>query len=86
VISWFQAFAAFKRVNVLCRYAAAGVIGLTKTIAREYAGRNINCNAVAPGGAPQVELSRRLFHSQSSSVPMLHLVAENLLVQQHTLS
>ncbi|PRW44528.1 3-oxoacyl-[acyl-carrier] reductase 4-like [Chlorella sorokiniana] len=32
-------------------YAAAkgGVIALTKTIAREYAGRNITCNAVAPG-------------------------------------
>ena len=32
-------------------YAAAkgGVISLTKTIAREYAGRNITCNAVAPG-------------------------------------
>jgi 3-oxoacyl-[acyl-carrier protein] reductase len=29
--------------------AKAGVIGLTKTIAREYAGRNLNCNAVAPG-------------------------------------
>jgi 3-oxoacyl-[acyl-carrier protein] reductase len=27
----------------------AGLIGLTKTIAREFASRNINCNAVAPG-------------------------------------
>merc|ERR1719263_1456107 len=32
-------------------YAAAkgGVIALTKTTAREYSGRNITCNAVAPG-------------------------------------
>jgi 3-oxoacyl-[acyl-carrier protein] reductase len=32
-------------------YAAskAGVIGLTKTTAREFASRNITCNAVAPG-------------------------------------
>jgi len=29
--------------------AKAGVIGLTKTVAREYAGRSITCNAVAPG-------------------------------------
>jgi len=27
----------------------AGVIGLTKTTAKEFAGRNIQCNAVAPG-------------------------------------
>lgn len=32
-------------------YAAskAGLIGLTKSVARELAGKNINCNAVAPG-------------------------------------
>ena len=27
----------------------AGVLGLTKTVAKEYASRNIQCNAVAPG-------------------------------------
>ncbi len=32
--------------------AKAGVIGFTKTVAREMASRNITCNAVAPGFVP----------------------------------
>src|SRR2546428_11434998 len=32
--------------------AKAGIIGLTKSVAREMAGRNITCNAVAPGFVP----------------------------------
>ena len=29
--------------------AKAGLVGLTKTVARELAGRNVTCNAIAPG-------------------------------------
>lgn len=32
--------------------AKAGLIGLTKTVAREMASRNVTCNAVAPGFVP----------------------------------
>ncbi len=34
-----------------CNYAAAkaGMIGMTKSVARELAGRNVTCNAIAPG-------------------------------------
>jgi len=37
----------------------AGLIGLTKTTAREFASRNITCNAVAPGFI-QTEMTRKL--------------------------
>lgn len=29
--------------------AKAGMLGLTKTVAREFAGKNVTCNAIAPG-------------------------------------
>ena len=29
--------------------AKAGLIGLTKTVAKEFAGKNVTCNAIAPG-------------------------------------
>jgi 3-oxoacyl-[acyl-carrier protein] reductase len=37
----------------------AGIIGLTKSTAREFAGRQITCNAVAPGFI-QTEMTRKL--------------------------
>jgi 3-oxoacyl-[acyl-carrier protein] reductase len=47
-----------------CNYSAskAGIIGLTKTLAREFAGRNILVNAIAPGYI-QTEMTEKLSDS-----------------------
>jgi len=56
-------------------YAAskAGVIGFTKTVAREYASRNINANVVAPGFISSdmtAELGEELERKILSTVPL----------------
>ena len=51
----------------------AGVIGLTKTVAREYANRGINVNAVAPGfidTAMTQALSQDVRDNLAKQIPM----------------
>lgn len=70
-------------------YAAskAGVIALTKTVAREFATRNITCNAVAPGfidTAMTQALSEKVKEELAKQIPMGRLgtpedVAEGVL-------
>jgi 3-oxoacyl-[acyl-carrier protein] reductase len=59
-------------------YAAskAGLIGFTKTVAREFALRNITCNAVAPGFIETQmthALSEKVRESLASQIPMRRL-------------
>ena len=59
-------------------YAAskAGIVGLTKTVAREYASRNITVNAVAPGfiqTAMTEVLSDKVKEELQRSIPMARL-------------
>ncbi len=47
--------------------AKAGLIGFTKTLAREMASRNITCNAVAPGFVP-TDLTRPLLAQMEATI------------------
>jgi 3-oxoacyl-[acyl-carrier protein] reductase len=47
--------------------AKAGLIGFTKTVAREMASRNITCNAVAPGFVP-TDLTNELLEKMKGSI------------------
>jgi 3-oxoacyl-[acyl-carrier protein] reductase len=53
--------------------AKAGVIGFTKTVAREYASRNINANVIAPGFIASdmtAELGEELEKKILSNIPL----------------
>lgn len=47
--------------------AKAGLIGFTKTVAREMASRNVTCNAVAPGFVP-TDLTNELLEKMKDTV------------------
>lgn len=54
----------------------AGLIGLTKTVAREFAGRGLTCNAVAPGfieTAMTQALSEKVRDELTGQIPMARL-------------
>ncbi len=53
--------------------AKAGLIGFTKTVAREMASRNVTCNAVAPGFIPTDLTSELLEKMKGTILPQIPL-------------
>ncbi len=53
--------------------AKAGLIGFTKTVAREMASRNVTCNAVAPGFVPTDLTSELLEKMKGTILPQIPL-------------
>ncbi len=56
--------------------AKAGMIGLTKTIAKELAGRGVTCNAIAPGFIETdmtATLSQKVKEAAVAEIPMRHM-------------
>lgn len=56
--------------------AKAGLIGLTKTVAKELAGRHVTCNAIAPGFVQTdmtAELNDKVIETASAAIPMKRL-------------
>src|SRR5436309_11892359 len=53
--------------------AKAGLIGFTKTVAREMASRNITCNAVAPGFVPTDLTNALLKQMEETILPQIPL-------------
>ena len=58
-----------------CNYAAskAGLVGLTKSVAKELAGKNIRCNAIAPGFIYTDMTENQAENPMLSMIPLGHM-------------
>ena len=56
--------------------AKAGLVGLTKTVAKELASRNVTCNAIAPGFIETdmtAQLSDKVKEGANAVIPLKHM-------------
>ena len=67
----------------------AGVLGLTKTVAKEFSGRNITCNAVAPGFIASdmtAKIDKKYEEAILKQIPLgTHLTGIGCATMQHSL-